>query len=335
MRKRQGFTLVELLVVIAIIALLIGLLLPALAKAQASARTVKDANNLAQVHKAMLIFSQSDAGADYLPQPGRINRFTHPVLGRVPGKGPQNFTKDSTGHLFSSMIAQEYFNTDIVICPSESNPVVAQFGENSTDEFDAYVYLAYQPGNDVYWMGDVADPAQVGAGQALQGAPNLIFKSKINRPERPDGTGGKGHVSYAHCMLAGDRRSTAWRNSGDSSKVCLGNRGPKDGATSGDEYTLSPTLLFHGPAQEWQGHYCFGDNHVEYGKSFFPPNVSHECGLDEIQPDNVFAADFSNCGPSLVDPHEQGDAWLAQNEFNRPDDFGNPKPLAIYDRKTD
>ncbi|MCP4834840.1 MAG: prepilin-type N-terminal cleavage/methylation domain-containing protein, partial [Phycisphaera sp.] len=81
MRKRQGFTLVELLVVIAIIALLIGLLLPALAKAQASARTVKDANNLAQVHKAMLIFSQSDAGADYLPMPGRINRFTHPNLG--------------------------------------------------------------------------------------------------------------------------------------------------------------------------------------------------------------------------------------------------------------
>ena len=95
MRKRHGFTLVELLVVIAIIALLIGLLLPALAKAQASARTVKDANQIGQIHKAMMIFSESDS-AGYLPMPGRINRFTHPQLGRVPGKGPQNWKKDST-----------------------------------------------------------------------------------------------------------------------------------------------------------------------------------------------------------------------------------------------
>ena len=55
--RKQGFTLVELLVVIAIIALLIGLLLPALARAQRSARSVKDANNLAQIHKAFLISS--------------------------------------------------------------------------------------------------------------------------------------------------------------------------------------------------------------------------------------------------------------------------------------
>ncbi len=329
MRKHQGFTLVELLVVIAIIALLIGLLLPALAKAQASAKTVKDANNLAQVHKAMLIFSQSDAGADYLPQPGRINRFTHPKLGRVPGKGPANWKKDSTGHLFSSMIAQEYFNTDIIICPSESNPAIEQFGKKSDDEFEAYDYLAYKPGDDVYWMGDTADPVSVAPGAALIGTPNTIFRAKINRPLE---SGGKGHVSYAHCMLSGDRRATAWRNSGDSSKVCLGNRGPKNGATSGDEYTNSPTLLFHGPAQEWQGHYCFGDNHVEFGKSFFPPNVSHECGNDTIAPDNVFAAEFTNCGPQLINAHEQGDAWLAQNEIMSEDEEGNPRPLAYYDR---
>ena len=68
------------------------------------------------------------------------------------------------------------------------------------------------------------------------------------------------------------------------------------GATTGDDYRKSWTLLFHGPDQEWQGHVCFGDNHVEFSKSFFPPNVSHECGLDSIVQDNIFNAEFNVMG---------------------------------------
>ena len=60
MRKRNGFTLIELLVVMAIIALLLGLLLPALAKARATARQVKSATQLNQIHKGFLIFSTND-----------------------------------------------------------------------------------------------------------------------------------------------------------------------------------------------------------------------------------------------------------------------------------
>ena len=52
--KKRAFTLVELLVVVAIIALLVGLLLPALAKAQQTAKTVKDSNQIKQVHTAMV-----------------------------------------------------------------------------------------------------------------------------------------------------------------------------------------------------------------------------------------------------------------------------------------
>lgn len=333
MRKRQGFTLVELLVVIAIIALLIGLLLPALAKAQASARTVKDANQLGQISKAMMIFAESDSGG-YLPMPGRINRFTHPNLGRVPGKGPQNWKKDSTGHLYSSMVAQEFFNTDICISPSEANPVVSQFGQDANDDNGSggtnYDYAAFNPAADVYWMGDSADPGSVQPGSQPTGGPNVIFRSKINRPP----TNGRSHTSYAHSMLCGDRRNYTWRNTGDSSKVVLANRGCKNGATTGDDYTQSWTLLFHGPDQEWQGHFCFGDTHVEFGKSFFPPNVSHECGLDNIVPDNVFAAEFEQCG-GIQGAHKQGDAWCAMNEVVADAGGGDPRPVAIYDYNRD
>jgi prepilin-type N-terminal cleavage/methylation domain-containing protein len=325
MRKRQGFTLVELLVVIAIIALLIGLLLPALAKAQASARTVKDANQIGQIHKAMSIFSETDPGG-YLPMAGRINRFTHPQLGRVPGKGPQNWKKDSTGHLHSAMIAAEYYNVDLPISPVESNPVVSVYGTESGDASTAYDYTAFNPAVDTYWMGDVADPPQVSPGTQPSGAPNAIFRTKINRPP----TNGRSHVSYAHCMLSGDRRNYAWRNTGDSSKVVLGNRGTKDGNMTDEDYTKSWTLLFHGPDQEWHGQICFGDNHVEYVKSFFPPNVAHECGLDAILPDNIFAGEFEQCG-GIQGNWKQGDAWLAMNEVMTDGGGGDPKPLAIYD----
>jgi prepilin-type N-terminal cleavage/methylation domain-containing protein len=67
MRKRNGFTLIELLVVMAIIALLLGLLLPALAKARATARQVKSATQLNQIHKGFLIFSTNDN--DIFPTP--------------------------------------------------------------------------------------------------------------------------------------------------------------------------------------------------------------------------------------------------------------------------
>ena len=72
MRRRKGFTLIELLVVMAIIALLLGLLLPALAKARATARQVKDATQIGQIHKGWLIWAREFDGI--LPLPGLVNR---------------------------------------------------------------------------------------------------------------------------------------------------------------------------------------------------------------------------------------------------------------------
>ena len=69
-----GIGVVEFLVVVP---LLFAFVLPAAEAARQSARTVKDAEQLAQIHKAMMIFAANDSGG-YQPVPGRINRFTHP-----------------------------------------------------------------------------------------------------------------------------------------------------------------------------------------------------------------------------------------------------------------
>jgi|JI102314A1RNA_FD_contig_41_1820527_length_992_multi_2_in_0_out_0_1 prepilin-type N-terminal cleavage/methylation domain-containing protein len=281
-QNRRGFTLVELLVVIAIIALLIGLLLPALARAQQNARTIKDANNVAQMHKSMLTFAQNEPGGK-LPTPGLINR--NPVqlpngLQQVPGQGLENQTQNSTQNLFSSIIAQRYFNTDLVIGPTEVNPVV--------QEKKDYDYKQYDPATDKYW--------------------DANFKAEIHK----DASSGVCNTSYAHLALAGERKKTNWRNSTDSTKPLMGTRGTKAGTNSGDNYRLSYTLQLHGSDKEWQGNIVYADNHTESLKTFYPNNVAWECGAVNLSKDNIFNYEYTQSGCTAVagDGRAAGDTWI-------------------------
>ena len=279
---RRGFTLVELLVVIAIIAVLVGLLLPALAKAQANAKTVKDSTQVTQIHKAFMIYA-NDNTEGKLPIPGLINRLAV-VIGtqamQLQGQGKEDFGKNSTANLYSACIAREMFNTDIVIGPTEVNPVVVEKKD--------YDHTQYDPASDKYW--DTTFYANV---HAQPGGANNPFC----------------HTSFAHQGLFGLRKKMSWRNTSDSTKPLVASRGTKNGAMTGDDFKKSPTLQIHGSKKEWEGNVCFADNHTQFLSSMYPDGVSYECGTGNLTKDNLYNCEFTSCGTGASGA-AAGDAYL-------------------------
>lgn len=304
-QKSRGFTLVELLVVIAIIALLIGLLLPALAKARASARTTKDASQINQVHKAMLIYANSDSDNE-LPIPGKVYPNWYTLNGQqyVGRFGTERAQVNNAHNLYSLCIAQEFFKPEILIGPTEINDIVVR-------DID-YDMSTYRPTAGQYW-----DPS---------------FNAAIDgSPDTSDGIAGWGgggrqagecNNSYAHSAihantteangaLAHLRRTRYWVNYARTGVPVLGTRGTKNGSMSGSRYEKSPCIRLHGPDMEWNGNVCFADNHMEYVKQFYAADY-HCQNQGGYVPDNIFAADMDACASSTAQTYKywEGDGYL-------------------------
>lgn len=272
----KGFTLVELLVVMAIIALLLGLLLPALAKARATARQVKDATQLKQIHQGWLTASNDSNGV--LPLPGEINR-----AGTVPGRGDIDEIQNNHANLHGSMIGRGYVNAQILVSPAEINSKVVPCS--------TYNMNRISPATDTYW--DPIDSAGAGSGGTLPN-PATGFRADLTT---------QCNTSYAVLPLdPSSRRKTEWKNTGNSRFAVIGNRGPKGGNTTGNDYINSKTLQIHGGAKEWDGNVGYNDNHVDYGRTFYPENVKPlgqvACGggpadlvVNTLSQDNIFKND--------------------------------------------
>lgn len=257
MIRKRGFTLIELLVVIAIIALLIGLLLPALAKAQKNARSLKDKTQIKQIHQAMLVYAEDNKGR--LPIPGLINRLADPHTGlQLPGRGNEDFSRNNTAELYAAMIAQDLIDTKILIGPTEVSPYVREDPDYDFDEYD--------PTIDQYWD------------------PDFIVDIE---------SGPECNASYFHMALCGKRKDLKWRDTAAQGDPMVATRAPRDGAVTGDEYKLSPTLELHGTDEQWFGNVVFADNHIESINNFFPSSTNYlAMNQTSTRKDNIYNAEF-------------------------------------------
>lgn len=289
-RARIGFTLAELLAVTASAVPLIAVAIPTLAQVRGRGGTLQDAAQILEIHAAFLQFAADGDGT--LPTPGLIN-----TQGSKPG-GPQNYSENKTANVYSSMIAQEYITTEVVVGPTEVNPVV-QVDKD-------YDFNAYDPRNDSFWDRTFA--------AAIWGTP----------PAQ------EANFSYAHLAVCGKRRDLKWRDTGSASDPILGTRGVKDGVGQGNpEYDLSPTLLLHGDPAVWEGNICFSDHHLEFVRTFFPVTAPFALGADGNQGDNIFRADDDRHPGG---PEAGADAWLVIVRSAHPD--GN-QVSETYDRLLD
>ncbi|MFM7052940.1 MAG: type II secretion system protein [Planctomycetota bacterium] len=251
-QRSKGFTLIELLVVMGIIALLLAILLPALSKARATTKRVKDSTQVQQVHKGFITLS-TEKTSGVFPTPGLIDR-----VGNTPGKGAEDINVNDHGAMYAACIMQGAFDTNVLVSPAEISTNVLTMANYN---YDAYNVVAAQ---DQYWdplfKADLAAISNVSYG-------TLLLNGTRKTKEWKQTLNSKFPVLANRGIQCNDA----------------------DGSIIPANYNASKTLQIHGGAKQWEGNVGFNDNHVSYEEKFQPDNIQQITVGTTTQDDNIFA----------------------------------------------
>jgi hypothetical protein len=184
-----------------------------------------------------------------------------PVNGvRVPARGEEDITQNTTANLFSLGVMQNYFAPELCVSPQEPSQRVIVLDTSTYD------WKQYRPASGVYW--------------------DTAFKADLTDVS---------HVSYAHMPLFGKRRELYWCDRMNTTFPIIGNRGPLNGVHN----PQSVTNRIHPPGDRWNGYVCFIDNHVDQLSTFTPDGLSFTQDGKEV-PDNIFAVEDGAAGADAI-----------------------------------